>query len=111
MLLLINAVLLVIGCFLDTVPAIIIMGPILLPAVVGYGVNPVHFGIIMTVNLAIGLCTPPYGCNLFVGAAVAKIKMESMFKYIVPFLLVVIAALMVITYVPALSLVLLGGRA
>lgn len=111
MLLLINAVLLVIGCFLDTVPAIIIMGPILLPAVVGYGVNPVHFGIIMTVNLALGLCTPPYGCNLFVGAAVAKIKMESMFKYIFPFLLVVIAALMVITYVPALSLVLLGGRA
>jgi len=107
MLLLINLVLLVIGCFLDTVPAIIIMAPILLPAVLGYGVNPVHFGIIMTINLAIGLCTPPYGCNLFVGAAVAKIKMESMLKYVGPFLLVAILALMVVTYVPGLSLILL----
>ncbi|MDD4583645.1 MAG: TRAP transporter large permease subunit, partial [Eubacteriales bacterium] len=107
MLLLINITLLVIGCFLDTVPAIIIMGPILLPAVVGYGVNPVHFGIIMTINLAIGLCTPPYGCNLFVGAAVAKIKMESMFKYLIPFFIVVIGALMVITYIPILSLMFL----
>ena len=89
MLLLINLVLLVIGCFLDTVPAIIIMAPILLPAVVGYGVNPVHFGIIMTINLAIGLCTPPYGCNLFVGSAVALIKMESMMKYLIPFFIVV----------------------
>ena len=108
MLLFINLVLLVIGCFLDTVPAIIIMGPILLPAVVSYGVDPVHFGIIITINLAIGLCTPPYGCNLFVGAAIAKIKMESMFKYILPFLAVAVLALMVITYVPALSLAFLG---
>ena len=107
MLLLINIALLVIGCFLDTVPAIIIMAPILLPAVVGYGVNPVHFGIIMTINLAIGLCTPPYGCNLFVGAAVAKIKMESMFKYLIPFFIVVIGALMVVTYIPILSLMFL----
>lgn len=108
MLLLINLVLLVIGCFLDTVPAIIIMAPILLPAVVGYGVNPVHFGIIMTINLAIGLCTPPYGCNLFVGSAVAQIKMESMMKYLIPFFIVVLLALAVITYVPSLSLMLLG---
>jgi len=107
-LLLINMILLVIGCFLDTVPAIIIMAPILLPAVTNYGVDPVHFGIIMTINLGIGLCTPPYGCNLFVGAAVARIKMESMFKYIFPFMGAVIAALMLVTYVPWLSLVLLG---
>lgn len=107
MLLMINIVLLVIGCFLDTVPAIIVMAPILLPAVVNYGVDPVHFGIIMTINLGIGLCTPPYGCNLFVGAAVARIKMESMMKYVIPFLFVAIIALMVITYVPQLSLVLL----
>jgi len=106
MLLMINIVLLVIGCFLDTVPAIIVMAPILLPAVVNYGVDPVHFGIIMTINLGIGLCTPPYGCNLFVGAAVARIKMESMMKYVIPFLFVAIIALMVITYVPQLSLVL-----
>ncbi len=104
MLLLINLVLLVIGCFLDTVPAIIVMSPILLPAVVGYGVDPVHFGIIITVNLAIGLCTPPYGCNLFVGSAVGKVKMESMMRYIIPFFIVSIFALMIITYIPALSL-------
>jgi C4-dicarboxylate transporter DctM subunit len=78
-----------------------------LPAVVNYGVDPVHFGIIMTINLGIGLCTPPYGCNLFVGAAVARIKMESMMKYVIPFLFVALLALMVITYVPQLSLVLL----
>jgi len=107
MLLMINAVLLVIGCFLDTVPAIIIMAPILLPAVVNYGIDPIHFGIIMTINLGIGLCTPPYGCNLFVGSAVAGIKMESMMKYVFPFLLVAIMSLMVVSYVPQLSLVLL----
>jgi len=108
MLLFINIVLLVIGCFLDTVPAIIVMAPILLPAVVNYGVDPVHFGIIMTINLGIGLCTPPYGCNLFVGAAVAKIKMESMIRYLIPFLAIVVIALMVITYIPSLTLALLN---
>ncbi|MEW5784394.1 MAG: TRAP transporter large permease [Bacillota bacterium] len=107
MLLLINLVLLAIGTLLDTVPALIIMAPILLPAVVNYGVHPVHFGIIMTINLAIGLCTPPYGCNLFVGAAVANIKMESIMKYLIPFLIVSLLALGVITFVPALSLVFL----
>lgn len=109
MLLLINLVLLAIGTILDTVPALIIMAPILLPAVVNYGVHPVHFGIIMTINLAIGLCTPPYGCNLFVGAAVANIKMESMMKYLIPFLMVALIALGVITFVPALSLVFLNN--
>ncbi len=106
-LLLINLILLAVGCFLDTVPAVIVMAPMLLPTVRALGVDPVHFGVIMCVNLAIGLCTPPYGCNLFVGAAVAKIKMESMFKYIFPFLAVALAALMVITYVPWLSTVFL----
>lgn len=106
-LLFINIFLLIVGCFLDTVPAVIIMAPMLLPTVRALGINQVHFGIIMGVNLAIGLCTPPYGCNLFVGAAVAKIKMDKMFKYIWPFLAVAIAALLVITYVPWLSLVFL----
>ncbi|MDO4799051.1 MAG: TRAP transporter large permease, partial [Bacillota bacterium] len=66
----VNVILLIVGLFLDTVPAIIVMAPLLLPTVRAIGVNPVHFGVIMAVNLAIGLCTPPYGCNLFVGAAV-----------------------------------------
>ena len=104
LLLIINAILLVVGCFLDTVPAIIVMAPMLLPTITYFGISPVHFGVIMAVNLAFGLCTPPYGCNLFVGAAVAKIKMESMFKYIIPFFIVAVAVLMVITYVPILSL-------
>ncbi len=104
LLLIINAILLVVGCFLDTVPAVIVMAPMLLPTIVHFGINPVHFGVIMCVNLAFGLCTPPYGCNLFVGAAVAKIGMESMFKYIIPFFLVSLVVLTIITYVPAISL-------
>ncbi|HAQ40570.1 MAG TPA: C4-dicarboxylate ABC transporter permease [Clostridiales bacterium] len=106
-LLLVNLFLLVVGCFLDTVPAIIIIAPMLLPAIKTLGINPVHFGVIMAVNLAIGLCSPPYGCNLFVGAAVAKIKMQSMFKYIMPFMAVSIVMLLLITYVPWLSLMFL----
>lgn len=101
----INLILLFIGLFLDTVPAIIVMAPMLLPTVKSLGINPIHFGVIMAVNLAIGLCTPPYGCNLFVGAAVAKIKLDSMFKLIIPFFLAAIVALAMITYIPWLSLV------
>lgn len=101
----INVILLVVGCFLDTVPAIIVMAPMLLPTVTTMGIDPIHFGVIMAVNLALGLCSPPYGCNLFVGAAVAKIKMESMFKYIIPYFVIGIVALLIITYVPWLSLV------
>lgn len=103
-LLIINAILLVIGCFLDTVPAIIIMAPMLMPTLQTFNINPIHFAVVMAVNLAFGLCTPPYGCNLFVGAAVAKIKMESMFKWILPFFLVSVVLLLILTYVPALSL-------
>ncbi len=101
----INLILLFIGLFLDTVPAIIVMAPMLLPTVKALGIDPVHFGVVMAVNLAIGLCTPPYGCNLFVGAAVAKIKLDSMFKLIIPFFLAAVFALTIITYVPWLSLV------
>ena len=101
----VNLILLVVGLFLDTVPAIIVMAPMLMPTVKALGINPVHFGVVMAVNLALGLCTPPYGCNLFVGAAVAKIKMESMFKYIFPLFIVGLIGLALITYVPWLSLV------
>lgn len=104
-LLFINLILLVVGLFLDTVPAIIVMAPILMPTINTLGINPIHFGVVMAVNLAIGLCTPPYGCNLFVGAAVAKIKMEEMFPHIMPFFLVSLVGLGLITYVPWLSLV------
>ncbi len=104
-LLFINLILLVVGLFLDTVPAIIVMAPMLMPTIRNLGINPVHFGVVMAVNLAIGLCTPPYGCNLFVGAAVAKIKMEKMFPYVLPLFLVALTGLIIITYVPWLSLV------
>ena len=107
-LLLINIILLAIGLFLDTVPAIIVMAPLLLPTVQALGIDPIHFGVIMAVNLAIGLCSPPYGCNLFVGAAVAKIKMESMFKWIVPYFIVSIICLLIITFFKPLSMFLVG---
>ena len=101
----INLILLFIGLFLDTVPAIIVMAPMLLPTIRSLGINPIHFGVVMAVNLAIGLCTPPYGCNLFVGAAVARIKLDKMFKLIIPFFLAAVFALAIITYIPWLSLV------
>ncbi|WP_129600643.1 TRAP transporter large permease [Anaerophilus nitritogenes] len=104
-LLFVNLILLVVGLFLDTVPAIIVMAPMLMPTVQVLGINPVHFGVLMTVNLALGLCTPPYGCNLFVGAAVAKIKMESMFVHIMPLFIVGLIGLALVTYIPWLSLV------
>ena len=107
-LLLINLILLIVGLFLDTVPAIIVMAPMLLPTVQALGIDPIHFGVIMAVNLAIGLCSPPYGCNLFVGAAVAKIKMESMFKWIAPYFLVSIILLLLITFCEPLSMILVG---
>lgn len=107
-LLLINIILLAIGLFLDTVPAIIVMAPLLLPTVQILGIDPIHFGVIMAVNLAIGLCSPPYGCNLFVGAAVAKIKMESMFKWIAPYFIVSIICLLIITFFKPLSMFLVG---
>jgi C4-dicarboxylate transporter DctM subunit len=100
----VNIILLCVGLFLDTVPAIIVMAPMLMPTVYALGIDPIHFGVIMAVNLALGLCTPPYGCNLFVGAAVGKIKMESMFRYIVPLFGVGILGLGLITYIPWLSL-------
>lgn len=106
-LLFVNLILLVVGLFLDTVPAIIVMAPMLMPTVKALQINPIHFGVVMAVNLAIGLCTPPYGCNLFVGAAVARVKLESMFKHIIPFFLVAVIGLAIITYVPWLSLVFL----
>ena len=107
-LLLINLILLVIGLFLDTVPAIIVMAPLLLPTVQTLGIDPIHFGVIMAVNLAVGLCSPPYGCNLFVGAAVAKIKMESMFKWIVPYFVLSVLLILLITFCEPLSLFLVG---
>lgn len=105
-LLIVNVMLLVLGTFMDMSPLIIITTPILLPVVMAVGVDPVHFGIIMMLNLGIGLVTPPIGSVLFVGAAVGKIPVEEAVKSIWPFYLALIVALMLITYVPQISLAL-----
>ena len=105
-LLIVNVILLVLGTFMDMSPLIIITTPILLPVVMEVGVDPVHFGIVMMLNLGIGLVTPPVGSVLFVGSAVGKVPVEQAVKTIWPFYGALLLALMIITFVPALSLTL-----
>ena len=105
-LLIVNITLLVLGTFMDMSPLIVITTPILLPVAMQVGVDPVHFGIIMMLNLGIGLVTPPVGSVLFVGAAVGKVPVEEAIRTIWPFYGALIIALMVITFAPALSLTL-----
>lgn len=101
---LINGLMLVLGTLMDMAPLILILTPILLPVVTSIGVDPVHFGMIMMVNLGIGLITPPVGGVLFVGAAVAKLPMEQVVKALMPFFIALFFVLMVVTYVPEVSL-------
>jgi len=103
-LLLINVLLLVLGCLLDMAPSILIVTPILLPVVVKFGVDPVHFGMIMLLNLGIGLCHPPVGAILFVGCAVGKVTIEQVVREIWPFYAVMFLVLMLVTYIPSISL-------
>jgi C4-dicarboxylate transporter DctM subunit len=105
-LLLINLLLLVIGMFMETISSIIIMTPILLPVATALGVDPIAFGVILTVNLAIGFCTPPLGVNLFVASSISGVSIEQLSKAILPFFVGMIILLMLITYVPAISLAL-----
>ena len=107
-LLLINVVLLVVGCFVDNISSTIILTPILLPIVVGLGMSPVQFGIIMTVNLAIGFITPPYGCNLFFASAISGVSVIDISKKILPMIGVMLIVLLALTFVPALSIGILG---
>ena len=99
-LLLINALLLLVGCFMDTTPAILILAPILMPVASSIGVDPIHFGLIMVTNLAIGFITPPLGINLFVASRIADSPMEVILKGIMPFIAVMLTCLMLITFVP-----------
>ncbi len=103
-LLIINLILLMLGTFMDMSPLIVITTPIFLPIAVGLGIDPVHFGVIMMLNLGIGLVTPPVGSVLFVGAAVGGMRMEETIKTIWPFYGALVAALMAITYLPFLSM-------
>jgi len=107
-LLIMNLILLFVGIFMDITPAVLIFTPIFLPIATNLGVDPVHFGIIMVMNLCIGLCTPPVGSLLFVGVSVAKIKIEDVLKPLVPLFLVLLIVLMMVTYIPELSLFLPG---
>ena len=102
----VNAALFVIGMFIETSASIIVLGPILAPVAAHFGVDPVHFGTIMVVNLALGMITPPFGVNLFAACTVARISLDRIVTELVPFVLVVLACLMVITYFPPLTLAL-----
>ena len=104
LLIIINIFLLIVGCLIDILPATLILAPILLPVAISLGLSPIHFGIIMTVNLAIGFVTPPYGINLFTACAVSGLPFERITKNIVWFLLALIVALMFITYIPGISM-------
>ena len=103
-LLCVNIMLLALGTLMDMAPLILILTPILLPVMKTIGVDPVHFGMIMMVNLGIGLITPPVGAVLFVGSAVAKLKIEQVVKAMKPFFVILLFVLMLVTYVPQISL-------
>tara|TARA_R110002050_G_scaffold37_1_gene313 strand:+ start:1589 stop:2887 length:1299 start_codon:yes stop_codon:yes gene_type:complete len=103
-LLIINLLLLFVGIFMDMTPAVLIFTPIFLPVVTKLGLDPVHFGIIMVLNLCIGLCTPPVGSVLFVGVGVAKTTIEKVFKPLLPLFIAMVVALFLVTYIPQLSL-------
>lgn len=103
-LLMINLILLFVGIFMDMTPAVLIFTPIFLPIVMELGIDPVHFGIIMILNLSIGLCTPPVGTVLFVGVGVAKTTIVKVIRPLLPLFIAMIVALMLITYFPQISL-------
>jgi tripartite ATP-independent transporter DctM subunit len=102
----VNVALFIIGMFIETGAAIIVLAPILVPVAVHFGIDPVHFGTVVVVNLALGMVTPPFGVNLFAACTVAKISLDRIIKDLIPFICVVLACLMVISYVPELSLAL-----
>ena len=106
LLLLINLLLLALGAMMDMAPLIVITTPILLPVVTELGMDPVHFGIVLLLNLGIGLCTPPVGSTLFVGCALGKITMEEAFRGLLPFYVAMVVILLLVTFVPEISLAL-----
>ena len=103
---LIKYLLLITGCFLDGASAVIILAPPLYSVVTKLGVDPVHFGVIMIVNMEVGMMTPPVGLNLFVGSGIAKMPLMEVVKAVIPTLLIMIAGLFFLTYVPGISLLL-----
>lgn len=100
----INVLLLIVGCLIDPLSAILLLTPLLLPMITAVGIDPVHFGIVVTVNLAIGLFTPPFGINIFVMQAVSGISLKTIYKGLPPFVLIYLVALVLITYVPEIAM-------
>ena len=107
-LLLVNILLLVLGTFMDLAPMLLICTPIFMPVIAKLGIDPVHFGMIMILNLGIGLITPPVGPTLFVGCAIGKVTMEQVSKELWPFYGAMCVSLLLVTYIPAISLWLPG---
>jgi C4-dicarboxylate transporter, DctM subunit len=103
-LLIINVFLLLVGCVLDTATSLLVLGPLLLPVARAIGVDPIHFGVIVVMNLTIGTFTPPFGINIFVFQALFKVSTRSLYPGLLPFIALAIAALMLVTYIPALSM-------
>lgn len=99
-----NAALFLIGMFIETSASIVVLAPLLLPVAIQFGIDPAHFGVIMVVNLALGMVTPPFGVNLFAACTVANIPIERLIRPLLPFVFVVVACLIIITYMPQLSL-------
>ncbi|MBQ6607006.1 MAG: TRAP transporter large permease subunit, partial [Firmicutes bacterium] len=96
--------LLIVGCLVDNIPATIILAPILLPVVTSLGMSPVTFGVLITMNLAIGFCTPPYGIDLFVASAISGVSIGKMMKYMVWFILALFVVLAMVTYWPSFTM-------
>lgn len=103
-LLIMNIILLIVGCFMDPTPAVLIFTPIFLPIVQAWGMHPVHFGLMMVMNLCVGTLTPPVGAILFAGCRTHSVKIEQIIKMLLPFFAVIFVSLLLITYVPALSM-------
>ena len=114
--LLLNLILLVLGCIMDMAPIILISTPILLPIATSIGIDPIQYGVMLVLNCGIGLLTPPVGAVLFIGSAIAKLPMEKVVKAQLPFYAFMIVALLAITFIPAISLCVpwlfgyMGGR-
>lgn len=106
-LLAVNGLLFLIGMFVETSASIVVLAPILAPVALAFGIDPVHFGMIMVINLAMGMITPPFGVNLFAASAVGRVSLDRMIPHLIPFVLVILACLALVTYMPWISLVLL----
>ena len=98
--LLLNALLFFVGCIMDTIAAIIILAPIMVPIGLNFGMDPLHLGVLFVINLVIGYVTPPFGYNLFTASAVTNLSLEKIIKGVMPFLIVEIAAVIIIAFVP-----------